>query len=66
MVTMMTRQMNNASLRHLSDGVFVFVRHLSPWQTDLQAVRKGQRGSQRQKKGELFCEKTDVAPEKSD
>lgn len=23
MVTMMTRQMNNASLRHLSDGVFV-------------------------------------------
>ncbi|HCY50147.1 MAG TPA: hypothetical protein DHU79_07795 [Clostridiales bacterium] len=50
MVTMMTRQMNNASLRHLSDGVFVFVRHLSPWQTDLQAVRQGQRGSQRQKK----------------
>lgn len=66
MVTMMTRQMNNASLRHLSDGVFVLCDICRHGRQTCKRCGKVSAEAKDRKKGELFREKTDVAPEKSD
>ena len=66
MVTMMTRQMNNASLRHLSDGVFVLCDICRHGRQTCKRRGKVSAEAKDRKKSELFCEKTDVAPEKSD